>query len=257
MMRLDKSFGGRVLSFQEYIANGRYFGDFVFDLIIADEVAKAWYDSFENQWFPERGWCLEHIRPGQTVVDAGAHHGLMSILFGRQVGPSGRVIAYDILPRNAEIVRRNLALNGVSNVEVRALGLGKESADVGGTDYGGNFVVAGRGGLKVVALDDELRNERVDFIKLDVEGSDLEAMIGARHVLKRDRPVLDLELHNSIFADRRSTLRQISEILAPLQYRYEVLPEIAGEIVPLDRFDIDYLSRFDNVHVFCTHEGAT
>lgn len=222
-----------------YVASERRCGDLVFDFLIADSVAESWYD-YPDQSLPERVWCREHIRPGNVIIDCGAHHGMMSVLFGLWTGPTGRVISYEILPWNAEVARENVKLNHLDNVEVRAVGAGERPERLTATTNDKNVIVghAGLIGLEgptveveVVRLDDDLGRLKPDFVKFDVEGSDLQALRGSRKLL-RSLPTVDLELHNLLFADRTKTLTEIFEILPPRRYRYEVLPEIFAGLDP-------------------------
>lgn len=247
--------------FKPYVAHSRVLGPYTFDFHIEDETAKLWYDGSPSQWMPERQWCLEHIEEGFNVLDCGAHHGMMAVLFAKKAGPSGKVIAWDALPANAQVVEKNVKLNGLSNVTVRPFGIGARRASLTFERNSGNVVVKnsdvtiGSGAtetIEIVALDDDVDpNIRVDFIKIDVEGSDLEALKGARRILSQ-RPIIDLELHNFIFDDRAKTLRAIFEILDRIGYAYEVLPEVFSDIVKIDgKIDLEWLAGYDNPHVFC------
>jgi FkbM family methyltransferase len=244
------------MSFVPYIAKDRVFQDERFDFLIADEVAKSWYDDTAEQFMPERAWCRRHIRLGDTVVDCGAHHGMMSVLFGRWVGPHGSVIAYEPLPANAAVVAENARLSRLTNLVVRPVGVSDEAGRAAVDLNGNNIVVNDQGGIayvQVVRLDDDLPADRVvHFLKIDVEGSELRALLGARRVLKQ-RPTVALELHNLLFANRRKTLARIIEILSPAYWTYDVL----GEIFSLHfrhfdgPVDLEWLASFDNPHIFC------
>ncbi len=83
-----------------YVAKGRHIFDYQFDFHIVNEAARSWYDGSANQYMPERDWCWKHIHPGMTIVDCGAHHGMMSLIFSKATGAQGKVIAYEALPSN-------------------------------------------------------------------------------------------------------------------------------------------------------------
>jgi FkbM family methyltransferase len=247
--------------FEPYIARGRIFQDECFDFLIADDTAKAWYDGSTEQYMPERAWCREHVKPNDTVVDCGAHHGLMTVLFARWVGPRGAVIAYEALPANAHVVEQNARLNGLANVAVRPVGVGEKAGRVEAAVNAGNVVVGGLDGaehIEIVQLDDDLPpGTVVNFLKIDVEGSDLRALRGARRLL-RQHPVVDLEIHNFLFADRRRSLASIETILSPVHSTYDVLGEVLSQDLrhfdgPLD---LEWLASFENPHLFCTPRSA-
>jgi FkbM family methyltransferase len=247
-------------TFQPYLAKARHCGPHVFDFLIADDVGKSWYDGSANQNMPERQWCLDHVGEGFTVLDCGAHHGMMTVLFSRMTGSAGRVLAWDALPENAEVIRRNAALNACNNVTVYARALGADRRVVHYDRNLGNVNVLppnsdrqASGTIEVVALDTDLEpGLHVDFVKLDVEGSELEALKGMTSVLAQ-RPMIDLEIHNFLFADRLGTLGAIFAILDRQGYSYEVLPEPPDAIVAIGpRMDLAWLAQHYNPHVFCT-----
>jgi len=242
------------------VAKDRFFGDFRFDFLIENETGQSWYDGSPNQSMPEREWCVSQLRPGMTVVDCGAHHGMLSVIFAHAVGPSGCVIAYEALPGNAAVAEQNAKLNHMSNIVVRPVGIGDAPASVAVFFNASNTVVmqgvqapvgVDSQLIQIVRLDDDLDPAiHVDFIKIDVEGHDLNALRGMRRVLAQ-RPIIDLELHNFIFCDKLETLRDIVAILDPLEYRWQLLGEI-GEI-PLhigSLLDVQQLAAFVNPHLF-------
>jgi hypothetical protein len=84
-------------SFAPYWTSKRLVGR-DFEFLIADETGKAWYDRSQDLMTAERAWCSARIQAGGTVVDCGAHHGVMSALMSLCVGESGTVWAYELLP---------------------------------------------------------------------------------------------------------------------------------------------------------------
>lgn len=245
----------RAKNFEPYVAKGRTFRDFHFDFHITNETAKSWYDGSPNQWMPEREWCVNHLKSGMTVIDCGAHHGMMSVIFAHAVGAAGRVIAYEALPGNAQVAQENAQLNGFTNILVRPVGVGEANSSAMVNINASNTVVAegvntGSETIQIVRLDDDLPGTTVDFIKIDVEGHDLQALRGMSKVLSQ-RPIIDLELHNFIFPDRRGTLEQILAILSPLGYSWELLGEIGDKPVQIG-LEIERIVAFDNPHLFGT-----
>ncbi len=186
--------------FQPYIARNHTMGPYKYDLWITDQVDEAWYGS-ECQDLRETTWCLAHIREGMTLADCGAHHGVFTVVFSKAVGPTGRVMAWEALPKNAAVIEKNLMLNQCKNVVVRPFALGDErkrmlllAGDDGNTALARNDQDADGAMIEVesVRLDDEIsKDTRVDFIKIDVEGSDLKMMRGAQRVLGRVDKIID------------------------------------------------------------------
>jgi hypothetical protein len=102
-----------------------------------------------------------------------------------------------------------------------------------------------------VTLDDELGGVRVGFVKIDVEGSELGVLRGARRTLAQ-QPILALELHNFLFADRIGTMREILHILTPLNYRYWLQPLGNGDVHEIQQdFYLAEVALWDNPHLYC------
>ena len=244
-------------SFIPYIARDRVVGPYKFDLHIEDPVAKEWYDSNPNQWQRERQWCMDTIRPGFNVLDCGAHQGLMTILFALCAGPAGVVHAWEVLPKNAALIERNVALNGCHNVIVHPRGIGSENARLPMNENQGNVVVLGQnselattGSIEIVRLDDDVDPSlRVNFLKIDVEGHDLHGLRGAPRILAQ-RPFLMLELHNFLFVDRKQTVTEIVKILTDLNY-YIWVDDFTTAFDVGRAPDVEWLAGLKHAQLYC------
>jgi FkbM family methyltransferase len=245
-------------AFEPYIVRGQKLGPYTVDLWITEPVAAEWYDGRESFDTPEFVWLLAHLREGMKVADCGAHHGLSTIAFSKAVGPSGIVGAWEAFPPNADVIEKNLALNGCDNVVVRPLALGDENKTVRLWTHTSNSLIPwsepiyGNTEVQMVRLDDEIPSDiKADLIKLDVEGSELHVLRGAGRVLSA-RPIIDLELHCHWFEDRNATLAEIFSLLQPLGYVYSVLSR-PNETIRAVGWNIDLaeLAFYENPHVFC------
>ena len=152
------------------------------------------------------------VHPGMTVLDIGAHHGLYTLLASKRVGLSGRVFSFEPSPRERKALQIHKLLNRCKNVSVAGVALGARAREaeffvVQGHQTGCNSlrppIVSGETTpvrVQVVRLDDWLeahKIDRVDFIKLDVEGGELEALKGAEKLLeRRPRPVILVEVQD-------------------------------------------------------------
>jgi FkbM family methyltransferase len=151
-----------------------------------------------------------HVKPGVVVYDIGGNCGQMALFFARMVGTAGRVFSFEPVPRNAAVLRRNLGLNGVTNVEVVEAAVAADSEprnfcfDAGhhtmGTleeamvkldTWNETFQVA------CVRLDDYLAEGHPppDLMKIDVEGSGLGVIEGAADLIQKYLPGIYFEIH--------------------------------------------------------------
>jgi FkbM family methyltransferase len=248
------------MTFEAYVAKDRRFAAMTFDFLIASQTAQEWYGN-QDQLLPERKWCADRIKPGDVILDCGAHHGLMTVIYSKLTGPTGKVIAFEPVPSNAAIARQNATLNQCSNIEVRALGIsdGDKKIYVAGENpslFGDSMLRQlgipwfGKERLSIRALDDEIpASTKIDFIKIDVEGEELKALRGAHRVLQK-RPTLAIEIHNFIHGG--VDLEGIRDVLLPLGYRYfmngGILDEIDG---PFPSIDVAKLATYPNPHLYC------
>ncbi len=142
-----------------------------------------------EQYFPE----LFSLTSEETFVDCGAYTGDTTRVFLEQAAHRCRkVVAFEADPAVLAALRTNLLHCGSKTV-LHTAAVGAESGMV---RFTGNGVGGGRitdtHGLEVrsVSLDDALLGEEASFIKMDIEGSELLALEGARHTIQRDRPIL-------------------------------------------------------------------
>ena len=137
----------------------------------------------------------EHLKPGDTFVDAGANIGFFTILASKLVGPGGKVIAVEMMPDTAAILHRHIARNACDNVTVVENALARTSdeelrATVNDGRFGMASIVSGQGARSITVrtrtLDDILSDVgRVALMKMDLEGAELLALQGALSVLPK------------------------------------------------------------------------
>lgn len=143
------------------------------------------------------------VQRGQTFVDIGANIGYFTSLAARLVGHGGRVIAVEANPDNVQILCACLVRNRFTNVEVLPFAASDEqsihSLEIGGSNA---TLVAPRDPsasiayVQSVILDRCLAaEERIDVVKIDIEGYEVRAFRGFRDLLSRFRPSVVGEFH--------------------------------------------------------------
>jgi hypothetical protein len=140
----------------------------------------AWYGEYLQ---PQLDLLARLIRPGATVLEAGAGIGMHALFLGAAVGTAGHLFVYEPRPVVQRILRQNLGATGVSNVTVMRRALGRSAAQ--GTDAAEAVDVPLRESV------DELRLERLDWLKVD-DASGVAVLEGAADTLWRLRPRLFL-----------------------------------------------------------------
>jgi len=141
------------------------------------------------------------LRPGDVALDVGANIGAHTIPMAQLVGPAGSVYAFEPQRIVFQILCGNVALNELSNVQTLQWAVGHAAGvtKVAPLDYGAenNFGGLSLGGDKgeevaLVAIDD-LNLPRLRLLKVDIEGMELNAIMGAAATIERCRPILFVE----------------------------------------------------------------
>ncbi len=152
---------------------------------------------------------LAVIRRGMTVVDVGANIGVHTLLFAQLVGPEGHVVALEPNPVALRQLRRNITLNALTNVTVVGVAASDEEGEAdfslpvdgqeafGGLSNSGRFAEGARTRVATDRLDrilPELGFAPASLLKIDVEGSELRVIRGARSLLEQSpRPTVIYE----------------------------------------------------------------
>ena len=160
---------------------------------------------------PEIAMVRECLRPGDTVVDVGAHIGTFAVPMAYSVGWAGRVLAVEPNPESFELLEFNVVLNGLdqvisihdhalSSAEGELLLVPDESVNAGAT----HLSTEGRSAdtdvlVRTVSLDSFLADldsvpTTVDLIKIDVEGMEEAVIRGATKTIEDQRPIVYFEV---------------------------------------------------------------
>jgi FkbM family methyltransferase len=136
------------------------------------------------------------LRPGDTVLDVGAHVGLFTLLAAATVGPNGQVHAFEPVPANFDALAENVRLNGFSRVDLEQTAVGEAAGQM--TLGLGMHVQAGSGSYmqggsdsqvdaQVINLDDYVRERLpstpIRLLKIDVEGAEPAVLRGFQQSL--------------------------------------------------------------------------
>lgn len=208
------------------------------------------------------------LHEDSVFVDAGANQGEFSIC-AAGVAPEGQVFAFEPVPAIRERLQRNVAANGFRNVQVHALGLSDGKRDgvpiygaattfQDGTHHIGLptlFEVSGRSRelckISLQCLDDVMPgSQRVDVIKIDVEGAELAVLHGAEKTIRREQPAILFEASEKTAEAAGDSVQAIFEWLRRRGYKLQVIGS-GGHLKSLDE-----RKPFDNVLAQPNDHGA-
>lgn len=166
----------------------------------------------------------QHLKPGDTFVDAGANIGYLSLAAAAVVGKNGFVHAFEPVKSTYALLKNNAELNEFSQINCHPLGLGSrnEEAVIYSEDQnrGGASIVNQRSEQKeiiqICPLDTILEGEKVDLLKVDVEGYEFEVLKGAEQTIRKNHPAIILE-----YSQQRNNTEANNEMIHWLSNIYE------------------------------------
>ena len=192
------------------------------------------------EWIVGRDATKEHTYfqeldlRGKIVYDVGAFVGLFALHCSRT---AKRIICYEPLEQTRARLTQNLRLNSIINVDVRPFGVGRTPGTLtlsfnplmpGGASLSDTLAagIASTGSsqsseVQVTTIDLDAINACLpapDFIKIDIEGYELDALIGASATLRAHRPVLYLEMHGETHQEKCDKVRAIVKFLSEIGY---------------------------------------
>jgi FkbM family methyltransferase len=158
------------------------------------------------------------VREGSKVLELGGCYGYFTIIMSKCAGDTGKVVSVEGMPYNYKILRKNLEINGIRNVEAH------------------NFFVAPKAG-SVTIREDGIQKKRTrvegkkmtaflkdtgfspDYIFMDIEGSEADVFEDFSHgYLEKNRPVILFETHQSFY--KKKDLKWIMSVLDDNNYAY-------------------------------------
>jgi len=201
------------------------------------------------------------VKPGMVVVDVGANIGYFSLLCARLTGEQGRVVAVEPGPQKCALLHYSAQANGFENLEVHQQAVAEKPGFYiyhGGRSrltvtevFGPESLTRSRLPVRSTTLDKLLESEKqVDLLRMDIEGAEYRALLGAVQTVRKHRPVLLIE-----FAP--SELRTVSGIAGPdflehvirLGYELTVL-DYNGYKVECGRRADKVMGLFDSAQAF-------
>lgn len=164
----------------------------------------------------------------KNIVDGGAFVGLFSLIVSKIVNNESKIIAFESDKDNYQQLIRNIDLNNSKNIIPVNIGLWSEKCEllfsIGKEDCNGVILSVPESNLmsakiKVDSLDNQLRKlgiNKIDFIKLDVEGAEIEVLKGALCTLKTNEVHLAIASYHIL--NNEPTFKEVEKTLKGLQY---------------------------------------
>jgi len=168
------------------------------------------------------------LAPGMKIVEIGANIGYYALIEAKLIGEQGHIYAFEPSPYSLSFLKRNIKLNNYHNIEVFQKAIGAENTK-------SRFFIADKSNLssfikregtvdnievEIIKLDDFLKNKKVDFIRMDIEGYEKEVLKGLENTLsKEDAPkYLFIEIHSVLLHKKNSSAEKIIRYLEEFGY---------------------------------------
>jgi len=192
------------------------------DIIYLPYELRHYTDQYEEDVW---GKIMSYVRPGDTIADVGAYLGFYTFAFTKRVGASGKVVAFEPDPNNLAALKDRVKLykiNSKLNITGAAVGEVKGKLSFAAKGISISRVIGkspeNDQGIEVdcIRLDDFFAQEKLDIIKIDVEGYEAQVLLGAINVLKRSKGyprAIFIEVHPLAWDDYDSADRTIVSLL--------------------------------------------
>lgn len=204
------------------------------------------------------------IKPGMHVIEGGACCGYHALNIAKATGPEGKVYCFEANPHLIGILRKNLEVNGYRDTsEVYQTGLWSCDSEL-------SFPLLGRGlggasfksprqlasfptvPVKVVSLDSMFADKQVDFLRMDIEGAEIDVIKGASTILSGQRPTIIME-----WIPGEGRAGEGAELFALLQeYGYRIYRITANGLAGIRHYDElnQQLASTDDRDILCRSE---
>lgn len=198
-------------------------------------------------WMGEKDrWDIMHIkgllRKGDTIFDVGANFGFYAITLAMALQKECNIFAFEPNPPTFDRLTHHVKVNYLENiVKIERLGLSDMACDAIIKDFAGNtghstVFFSGEGAaVHLVTLDEYCASrqiERLDFLKIDIEGFEERALLGGQTIIDRYHPLILTELNPGCLEMQNSSVERVAGLLEQLGYR--LYHSLKDRLVPLE-----------------------
>lgn len=244
-------------------------GDFRMRLDLAEHMQRRifWIGYYSREVV---GLLDKLIQPGMVIFDIGANIGEITLVAAKRTTSTGRVVAFEPVSSIADRLEENVRENSLTWVSTLRLGLSNRLGKANiysscnqwkstephrglGSLYPGNYNSPPLQTIQLTTLDQYIYSnpvERLDIIKIDIEGAELPCLEGAKNTLQFFKPMLIIEVQADTSNAAGYEQSDILGFLQKLGYRFQRI----GLHGRLDEVDQHSLSNYQNV--LCTHQDG-
>jgi len=204
----------------------------------------------------------EYVHPGDVVLDIGANIGTHTLWFSERVGDNGFVLAFEPQRLVFQTLCANMAINSRQNVDCKHMGVGDKqeivkvpplNPDVE-NNFGGLWIDGHKEGEDVaICKIDDMGLNRLDFIKIDVEGMEPSVLLGGLQTINKLKPAIYMEV------DREKNYELLNGIITGLSYNVQMhtpslhpsdseMENIFGDVVSLNALCLSRERKYNGTY---------
>ena len=213
--------------FQGVVKKAQYFGA-SFNLHIDDWIQENIYfvSDYEHA---ELRFIKNQLQHDDVFVDIGANIGVHSLIASQILKEHGKVISFEASKKNYLRLQEHIELNNAQNITAHHVAIAESEKEITlfyNEQEANKGMVSAYGKkdalqetIKAVPLDSLLSETKIDFIKIDIEGGEYDALRGMKNILQNQQPILLIELEEDIIAKTNYEIEDILNFLSALQYK--------------------------------------
>lgn len=210
------------------------------------------YDLYERN---SVRYLKKMVKEGAICIDGGANSGFYSLTFARLAGEKGQVHAFEPVSINFDRFKKNASLNRFPQLTLNQVGLSDEAKSMeihfGGNNLGtASLYTQDKGKTETIPLRtldsycEEKGIEQIDFLKIDVEGAELECLKGAQEVIRRSpNLVLIMEIMDANCQRAGYSAEELFQFVTDLGFRGYIPKSWPFGLKPITEMPKDYLDN--------------
>ena len=200
---------------------------------------------FKYSWFYPKTYEADktifihnHSKPGDTVIDIGAHLGIFSFFLARQVGINGKVYSFEPTQKTFNALTQTIKYNKLNKIiDARQVAVSDTSGELEFYIYSNSSISNGNSisshntvgtprktTVGKICLDDLMVTEKIErltLIKIDAEGAELDILKGGKKLITKFHPFITLEVHPKSFDDPQKIMNEIYATI--IDYGYTII----------------------------------
>jgi len=224
----------------------------------------CWFVRLVGYWDSSETKAIGHlIKKGATVVEVGSNFGAHTLYMGDLVGAHGKVFAFEANPNVSKYLKQSVTMNKLDDrVQVFDMALSNKAYNgfmsYGVDNIGGGFILPESAEttakcqdnsctpIQVGVLDEVLRDQKVDVLKMDVEGAEFWVLEGAKHVLANPDLTLIMEWSTDHLRRNKVDIKAFVDLLKHDNFQVWAITR-NGKLQPIDYASLESNASLDLV----------